>query len=367
MQLRKNTSLILSGSDVEAIVRHCGLNKLMDTFIARLTAAIQSFKPNQTIIPVRGGFSYEEPQSGLVEWMPLLNTGDQVMIKIVGYHPTNPTSQHLPTILSTISAYDTASGHLLGIVDGVLLTAIRTGGASAIASKYMALKNSQILGLIGCGTQAITQLHALSRIFDLKRVLIYDVSESATESFEDRAAVLGLEVEIKMADVSEVVKAADILVTGTSVGVGSGPLFENLETKPHLHVNAVGSDFPGKVELPIELLKQSFVCPDFPEQAILEGECQQLQPEQIGPGWVEVIQNSEAYTHLKSQRTIFDSTGWPLEDQVIMELFLEYAKELGLGQEIEVELISGDPKNPYHFMRESATVTLPKSGHQHLA
>jgi len=352
MKLRKDTSLILSGNDVEAIVRHSGMDELMDTLIARLATAIQSFNSDRTIIPVRSGFHYDQPQTGLLEWMPLLNSGDDIMIKVVGYHPANPHTQELPTILSTISAYDTSSGHLLGIVDGVLLTALRTGAASAVASSYLAHPGSSTLGLIGCGAQAITQLHALSRVFHLRKVLIYDVSPPALHSFVSRASVLGLEVDIEPMDIREVVNAADILVTATTVEVGAGPLFENLETKPYLHINAVGSDFPGKIELPLDLLAQSVVCPDFPEQALLEGECQQLEPEQIGPGWVDVIQHSNAYTQLKSQRTVFDSTGWPLEDLMVMRLFLELGHELGLGREIAVELLPEDAKNPYHFLKE---------------
>jgi len=363
MKLRKDTSLILSGSDVETIVRHCGMDKLMDKLIKRLITAIQSFNSDQTIIPVRSGFHYDQPQNGLLEWMPLLNSGDNVMIKVVGYHPANPLTKDLPTILSTISAYDTSSGHFLGMVDGVLLTALRTGAASAVASRYLAYHDSTTLGLIGCGAQAITQLHALSREFHLKNVLIYDVSPHAVHTFTKRASVLGLEVDIEPADIGKVVNEADILVTATTVEVAAGPLFENLETKPYLHINAVGSDFPGKVELPLDLLTQSFVSPDFPEQALLEGECQQLQAEQIGAGWVEVIQHSKVYGHLKSKRTVFDSTGWPLEDLIVMELFLEYGHELGLGQEIAVELLPDDTKNPYHFLKETQkTVVLNRSG-----
>jgi ornithine cyclodeaminase/alanine dehydrogenase-like protein (mu-crystallin family) len=72
------------------------------------------------------------------------------------------------------------------------------------------------------------------------------------------------------------VEQADILCTCTSIGVGEGPLFENVPTKPGLHVNAVGSDFPGKTELPYGLVESGLVVPDFRPQAELEGECQVL-------------------------------------------------------------------------------------------
>ena len=356
MSNNDKTSLVLGSRDVEIIIKRFGLNELMDELIARLDRAIKSYNHEKVIIPVRSGFCYDQPQSGLIEWMPLMNSGDKVMIKVVGYHPTNPMIENLPTIISTIYAYDTSTGHLIGTVDGVLLTALRTGAASALASKYMANSQSSTLGLLGCGAQAITQLHALSRIFKLKEVIFYDSSEQAMMSFEERAQVLGLDMTFVPATVDLVVRKSDILVTATTIEVGDGPLFKEIDTKSHLHVNAVGSDFPGKFELPPELLKQSYVCPDFPEQAVLEGECQQLEASDIGSGWVDVIQNLKDFAHLKSTRTVFDSTGWPLEDFVALELFLEYGEELGLGEKISIEHLSEDVKNPYQFL-QSTTAT----------
>jgi ornithine cyclodeaminase/alanine dehydrogenase-like protein (mu-crystallin family) len=165
--------------------------------------------------------------------------------------------------------------------------------------------------------------------------------------------MLELDVSIESADPVKVVEEADLLVTATTVEVGSRPLFEKQATKPYLHINAVGSDFPGKIELPLDLLKKSIICPDFTEQAKLEGECQSLEPDEIGPDWVKIIQNPAQYHHLKSKLTVFDSTGWPLEDLVLMDLLLEYADTLGLGSALDLELISNDAKNPYHFMKHS--------------
>lgn len=349
MKASDNRTLILSSDDVQQIVLHYGLDVVMDVLISRLSEAIQEYDTQFTEIPVRSGFNYEWPHSGLVEWMPVFQLGSQVVIKVVGYHPSNPSQFGLPTIVSTISSYDTATGHLLGLMDGVLLTALRTGAASAVASRALAHPASSTLGLIGCGAQAITQLHALSRLFELDRVLIYDIDPDALLSFRERCAMLALNADIVSAEIEDIVPGSDILCTATSIGVGSGPLFSQLSTRPHLHVNAVGSDFPGKIELPLELLLQSFVCPDFREQAVAEGECQQLAVDQIGPDLVEVIQKQQNFTAIQKQRSVFDSTGWALEDQVAMEVFLEYASELGLGQEIAIETLPADAKNPYHF------------------
>ncbi len=347
-------TIILSIDDIRAIIQQVGLHELMDDLISRLTIAFQEYDEENTTIPVRDGFNYHEPHIGLIEWMPVMETGKAATIKIVGYHPTNPALRKLPTILSTISAYDTSSGHLIGLADATFLTALRTGAASAVASKLMASPDSQTVGLIGCGAQAVTQLHALTREFGIHSALAYDIDAGVSNHFADRVDFL--DVDVRTTDLKTLVREADIIVTATSVGIGHGPVFSDEETKPWLHINAVGADFPGKVEIPASFLKKSFVCPDFLEQALKEGECQQLATGDIGPELVTVVQNAQQYTFVQQQRSVFDSTGWALEDQVALNMMLDYAEDLGLGKLIQLESISADPHDPYHFVKAKTQV-----------
>ena len=347
---------VLSVEDIRSIVAHVGLNALMDEMIARLAEAFEQFDPTETVVPVRTGFNYSQPHVGLVEWMPLFQKHHQIVVKAVGYHPENPNQHDLPTVLSTISAYDPASGHLSAMMDGTFLTALRTGAASAIASQCLAMPNSRILGLIGAGAQAVTQLHALSRYFDLEHVLIFDSDPAVSRSFAERVACLQLgRLDIQPAGVAEVIATADILCTATSVEVGNGPVFADQAAKPWLHINAVGADFPGKYEIPVSLLERCFLCPDFREQATQEGECQQLKNhEHIGPELYEVVQQPLQYQSRQQQLTVFDSTGFALEDQVAMNMLLDYATDLRLGAWMGLETASAEVKNPYSFVTDSA-------------
>jgi ornithine cyclodeaminase/alanine dehydrogenase-like protein (mu-crystallin family) len=360
MRANNNKTLVLTSFDIQEILRHFGVDWMMTTLVERLRTAIINYNSQELSIPVRSGFDYEKPEPGLIEWMPLYNhdeQGGKVLIKVVGYHPSNPGKFNLPTIVSTISVYDTGSGHLCALIDGALATAMRTAAASAVASKLMAKPTSSTLGLIGCGTQAVTQLHAISLCFKIDRVLFYDIDLNASSSFQQRCSALNLDIEFVSSNIEEIVRNSDILCTATSVDIGAGPLFSNIETKPHLHINAVGSDFPGKVEIPLELLQKSFVCPDFIGQAIIEGECQQLEQKDIGAELIEIVQNPDKYAYLQNERSVFDSTGWALEDQVVMNLFLECAFELGLGQELEIEHRPRDTKNPYDFLKSENLLT----------
>lgn len=344
-------TLLLSQSDLHEIVSRVGVDRMMDELIARLRTALIAFDTAETEIPVRAGFHYEAPVPGLIEWMPLLAKNESVLMKIVGYHPDSPDKLRLPTILSTLSRYDPTSGHLLALVDGTFLTAMRTGAASALASQALAKPDSATIGLIGCGAQAVTQLHALNRMFPVTDVLIHDVDPTALKTFRDRVANFSSNgFRIHPTPVSELVASSDILCVATSVPIGAGPVFAAQETRPWLHVNAVGSDFPGKIECPRDLLLRSFVCPDVPGQAMREGECQQLTAAQIGADFATLIKDAESYEALRLRTSVFDSTGWALEDQVALSLLLEIAQAFDLGTDIQIENVSMDPRSPYEFL-----------------
>ncbi len=347
-------TLILSNSELHSLVRHVGVDRLMSELIDRLATAFSAYDSAEIEIPSRTGFYYDDPTTGLIEWMPLFQRSGRVLMKMVGYHPANPNSRNLPTILSTFSTFDTETGHLTSLVDGTFLTALRTGAASAVASQLLASPDSRVLGLIGCGAQAITQLHALSRVFELRQILIYDIDRAVESSFANRAAgVLPHGASLRAASVDQLLAEADLLCVATAVDVGKGPVFDATETKPWLHVNAVGSDLPGKTELPLALLNSCFICADNPEQARLEGECQQLAADGVAVALSEIARHPELFTEVPTRRSIFDSTGWALEDQVVMDLVLEWAEELAIGTRTQVESIPSDPWNPYDFLQES--------------
>ncbi len=158
-------------------------------------------------------------------------------------------------------------------------------------------------------------------------------------------------IEFVNADARDrLVAEVDILCTATSTPVGAEPVLCDTETQPWLHINAIGSDFPGKTELPRSLLQRAFVCPDFPQQALVEGESQQLRPEQVGPPLYAIIQKPELYSHHRQTLTVFDSTGWALEDAAAAQLLLSYARQLGLGEEVYLQHAPADPYNPYDFV-----------------
>lgn len=348
-------TLVIGRDDVAAVIAAVGLDRLMDQMIEALTHAMVTFDASATQVRTRDGFHYAEPDIGLIEWMPVMQSGESTTIKVVGYHPGNPKSRQLPTILATISVYDTGTGHLRGVVDGTFLTALRTGAASAVASRALARPSSRCLGMVGCGAQSVTQIHAMVRTFPIEQVLVYDNEPAAVASLPQRIGrFLPPGVEVKAVPLELLMQTADIVCTATSIGIGEGPLFQDLPTKPWLHVNAVGSDFAGKYELPVELLRRALVSPDVLDQAVMEGECQVLAAEEIGPTLAHVAAHTESYRSWQDALTVFDSTGWALEDQVAARILMEHAARLGLGTSIAIEDIGTDPLDPYHLATTAA-------------
>lgn len=339
-------TVVIGQAELATIVAAAGRDTLMDTMIERLHGAFVSAAGREGT-PVREGFRRGANASGVLEWMPHHEPGRSVTIKTVAYTPTNPEALGLPTILGTVTRFDDVTGRLVAISDGVLLTALRTGAASAVASRLLARPESRAVGLIGAGAQAVTQLHALSRVFDVDQVLVYDINPKHAESFLDRVAFVGLDVRV--AGVREIEECCDIICTATSVPIGGGPVLPGDHVRPHAHLNAIGSDLPGKTELPVGLLRRALVCPDHVGQARREGECQRLRDADIGPDLPTLCEHPELAVANRDRLTVFDSTGFALEDHVALDVILDYAVKLGVGHRLQVELIPVNALNPYEL------------------
>jgi ornithine cyclodeaminase/alanine dehydrogenase-like protein (mu-crystallin family) len=122
-----------------------------------------------------------------------------------------------------------------------------------------------------------------------------------------------------------------------------------------LHVNAVGADFPGKHELPEAFLKRCLVVPDFTEQACKEGECQNLETTDIGPDLATMVRSQGANLDGRNRLTVFDSTGYALEDLAAAELAIELAAKYNIGSSVQLAPIAGDPLDPYQLVQAPAT------------
>ncbi|WP_328549202.1 ornithine cyclodeaminase family protein [Streptomyces platensis] len=340
-----STTLLLAQSDIHQVLRAAGRDQVMDRMIERLHTAFVAADVGRAVTPARQGFLTGTDRTGVLEWMPHHDPGQAITIKTVSYAPMNPVKFGLPTILGTIARFDDETGHMVGLCDGVLPTAVRTGAASAVATRLFAHPESKVVGLIGAGAQAVTQLHALSRVLDIETVLVYDTTPKHSASFSQRVGFLGL--DIRVVPLEELEARADVICTATSVDVGQGPVLQGHDLREHLHINAIGADLPGKFEVPSHVLKNAFVCPDHFEQALREGECQQVESDDLGPSLPSVCANPRLAKGAQDGLSVFDSTGFALEDHVAFDVFHEFARHYGIGRRVNLESVSSDSHNPY--------------------
>ena len=129
------------------------------------------------------------------------------------------------------------SGELLAIIEANRLGQLRTGAATGVSVKHMARGGKQLVGVLGSGFQAGTQLEAVCRVCDVESAAVYSPSLSRRAAFAERISrELDLPVTA-MESARDVVEAADILITITS---SRTPVFEGRWLRPGMHVAAVG-------------------------------------------------------------------------------------------------------------------------------
>ena len=72
-----------------------------------------------------------------------------------------------------------------------------------------------------------------------------------------------------------------------------------------------------------------------------------MPAERIGPSLSELVQQPELAERRRDELTVFDSTGWAVEDDVALRLAVELAETHGVGTDIELEHLPSDPYDPY--------------------
>lgn len=133
------------------------------------------------------------------------------------------------------------SGELLAVIEADRLGQLRTGAASAVATKYMARRDSSVIGIVGVGTQARAQFEALSRVLNLKLVKVFSRTREHAEEFASFIKSRGGFDAVVAGDYEEVCRGGvDVLVTATN---SKDPFIRGSYVVPGMHVNAIGSNW----------------------------------------------------------------------------------------------------------------------------
>jgi ornithine cyclodeaminase len=139
-------------------------------------------------------------------------------------------------------------------VIGTAIGNLRTGAIGGVAIKYLARQDAKVLGIIGTGSQAATQLQAAVEVRELEEILVYSREQNNRADFADRmTSEFGRNV-LAMNSAQDVVTKADILICATT---SREPVFDPAWVKPGTHITTMGPSSIQGHELPLDAAIQS--------------------------------------------------------------------------------------------------------------
>ncbi|MEM1610799.1 MAG: ornithine cyclodeaminase family protein [Sulfolobales archaeon] len=236
-----------------------------------------------------------------------------------------------------ILLYSIEDSRLLAVIEGDILSRIRTGAASALATRYLARRGASRLGIIGSGRQAYTQALAIAKVMDPEKILIYSLNRDHADSMARKLSEKGLKALVAQS-YREVISSSDVISTATN---SREPFVRAEWVEKGSHINLVGSNHPSRSEAYPEVFqKADLVVTDNKEQAQREsGDI--INAVSTGYiSWDRVYELWEVVTGRvgrgsEDDITIFKSHGIALWDVAVAKLVYDRARERGLGREVE--------------------------------
>jgi alanine dehydrogenase len=324
-------TLVLTRNDVISLL---SMKECMDV----VEKAFSELARGTAVLPLRINIT---PPDGLSLYMPAyLKEMKALACKVVTVYKNNPAKFNLPTTIGKLLLQNPETGEVICIMDAGYLTAVRTGAASGVATKYLARKNDkQVVGIFGAGVQARMQLWAVAEARKLSKAVVYDISGKAMDNFADEMSSK-LELEIVKASSPDEVLNSDIICTATS---SPTPLFDGSKVKEGTHINGIGSHTPNARELDSEIIKRSKFIGDSRTACFNEaGDI--MIPIKEG-----IITESHFYAELgeivtlkkegrinDKEITLFKSNGLAIQDVAAAKLVYDRAIEKGVGKNIEL-------------------------------
>jgi ornithine cyclodeaminase/alanine dehydrogenase-like protein (mu-crystallin family) len=194
------------------------------------------------------------------------------------------------------------TGEPLAVLDGRLITEMRTAAASAVATQRLARRDAAVLGILGSGVQAGSHLAALRHVREFKEVRLW--SPRNAPAFAKRHGVTAV------ASAEDAVRGADVVVVATSA---TTPILQGRWLAPGTHVNAIGATRPNWRELDDDLVTTARVFVDSREAALREsGDVIAVRSEVTEIG--AVVTGTAPGRRNDQEITLFKSVGVAVED-----------------------------------------------------
>ena len=324
----------VSVDNMMRLVHHIGI----ETFLADLASEIEKDFVRWELFdktPRVGSHS----DVGVIELMPT-SDGELYGFKYVNGHPKN-MKEGLQTVTAFGVLSDVHSGYPLLLSEMTILTALRTGAMSAVATKHLASPHAKTMAMIGNGAQSEFQCLAIKAVCGIDNIRLYDIDGAATEKCMKNLAGLGFQIT-PCATPEEAIEGADVITVATADKDMQTILTDNM-VGAGVHINAIGGDCPGKTELHRDIVARSSIFVEYPPQTRVEGEIQQMPADHPVTELWQVITGAKSGRQSASEVTLFDGVGFAIED--FSALRYVHQKILDTPYYVDLDLIA-DPDDP---------------------
>jgi alanine dehydrogenase len=275
----------------------------MEDLIPAIARGLADLSGGKVVQPMRVMMPIADHQ-GFLGLMPAY-CGGALGAKLVTFYPDN---QGIPSHHATILLFRPDTGEPLAVMDGRLITEMRTAAMSAVATRLLARPDASVLGILGSGVQARGHLEALRLVRTVREVRVW--SPRNARAFADRFGVHAA------SSAEEAVRGADVVVVATT---SQTPVLRGEWLASGAHVNAVGAPRPTWRELDDDALRKSRLYVDQREAATREsGDV--IASGQIHAEIGEVVAGTKRGRTSADEITLFKSVGIAVADVVSADL-----------------------------------------------
>jgi len=281
----------------------------MEELIPAMSSALSDLSSKKAVQPVRTILPVAE-HKGFLGVMPAYNNA--LGAKLVTFYPEN---QGIHTHNGVIILFRPETGEPMALMDGRLITEMRTAAVSAVATDLLANRDTRTLAIIGSGVQARSHLEALRIVRSFAEVRVW--SPRNAKRFADENGITAC------ASAEEAVTVSDVVVVATGAQT---PVLFGRWLKPGTHINAIGANRPTWRELDDDVMNMSRIFVESRESALVES------GDLIAAGRIvaeigEVVAGSAEGRQSKEDITLFKSLGTAVEDIAAADLV--YRKATG--------------------------------------
>jgi ornithine cyclodeaminase/alanine dehydrogenase len=301
----------------------------MKEVIGTVEEAYKAFNSNQVEQPDYIGIHLPSPRGEIDFKLGYYKANEVISMKASsGGFIHNPTAHGVPSGMGTILLFDARSGAVMCVMDGSLITGLRTGASGAVSVKALAKKNAKKIASVGTGNQARMQIRAINEVMKIEEIHAWSRTPDTLSKYKtDIEREFGIPV-IVASSKKEAVEQADILITTTR---GRGELVDADWVKPGTHIVAIGTDQRGKQELDPELFRTAKIIVDSITQCTEKGETWHplnrniITKDDIHAEIGEILLGRKPGRESDEEITIFDSTGMAIQDNTTASKIYENA------------------------------------------